>query len=58
MGAIIQTDEYPPFTKELNVCGTLIARDDVSDVFMMRVKIIGEMFSIHIDRYVKAAETC
>ena len=38
MVSIIQTDEYPPFTKELTVCGiTLIARDDVSDVFMMRV---------------------
>ena len=34
MGSIIQTDEYPPFTKKLSVCGiTLIARDDVSDVF-------------------------
>ena len=44
MGSIIQTDEYPPFTKKLTVCGiTLIARDDVSDVFMMRVgQTIGE----------------
>ncbi len=49
IGSIIQTDEYPPFTKKLTVCGiTLIARDDVSDVFMMRVgKTILEMFSIH-----------
>ena len=48
IGSIIQTDEYPPFTKKLTVCGiTLIARDDVSDVFMMRVgQTIGEMFSI------------
>ena len=38
MESIIQTDEYPPFTKKLTVCGiTLVARDDVSDVFMMRV---------------------
>ena len=49
IGAIIQTDEYPPFTKKLNACGiTLIARDDASDVFMMRVgQTIGEMFLIH-----------
>ena len=49
MGSIIQTDVYPPFTKKLTVCGiTLIARDDVSDVFMIRVgQTIGEMFSIH-----------
>ena len=49
MTSIIQTDEYPPFTKKLTVCGiTLISRDDVSDVFMMRVgQTIGEMFSIH-----------
>ena len=38
MGAIIQTDEYPPFTKKLTVCGIiLISRDAVSDVFMIRV---------------------
>ena len=49
MESIIQTNEYPPFTKKLSVCGiTLVARDDVSDVFMMRVgQTIGEMFSIH-----------
>ena len=49
MESIIQTDEYPPFTKKLSVCGiTLVARDDVSDVFMLRVgQTIGEMFSIH-----------
>ena len=49
VGSIIQTDKYPPFTKKLIVCGiTLIARDDVSDVFMMRVgQTISEMFSIH-----------
>ena len=49
MGSIIQTDEYPPFTKKLTVCGiTLIARDDVSDVFMMKVEqTVGEMFLIH-----------
>ena len=35
--------------KKLSVCGiTLVARDDVSDVFMLRVgQTIGEMFSIH-----------
>ena len=49
MESITQTDEYPPFIKKLTVCGiTLVARDDVSDVFMIRVsQIIGEMFSIH-----------
>ena len=49
MGSIIQTDEYPPFTKKLTVCGiTLIARNAVSNVFMMKVgQTIGEMFSIH-----------
>ena len=50
IGSIIQTDEYPPFTKETYCLWyySIIARDDVSDVFMMRVgQTIGEMFSIH-----------
>ena len=49
IGSIIQTDEYLPFTKKLTVCGiTLIARDGVSDVFMMKVgQTVGEMFLIH-----------
>ena len=48
MESITQTDEYLPFTKKLTVCGiTLVARSDVSDVFMMKVgQTIGEMFSI------------
>jgi len=49
MDSIIYTDKYSPFTKKLTVCGiTLIAREDVSDIFMMRVgKTISEMFLIY-----------
>ena len=49
MGSIIQTDEYLPFTKKLSVCGiTLVARDDVSEVLMMRVgQTICELFLFH-----------
>ncbi len=43
---IIQTDEYPPFTKKLTVNGMiLIGRDDISDDFMKNVaRTITEMF--------------
>lgn len=46
VGEIIQSAEYPPFTKQLSVYGiTLIARDDISDVFMQNVaSTITEMF--------------
>ncbi len=43
---IIQTDEYPPFTKKLTVNGMiLIGRDNISDDFMKNVaRTITEMF--------------
>ena len=46
VGEIIQSAEYPPFTKQLSVYGiTLIARDDISDVFMQNVaNAITDMF--------------
>ena len=46
VGEIIQSAEYPPFTKQLSVYGiTLIARDDISDVFMQNVaNTITDMF--------------
>ena len=35
-GQVEPSDEYPPFTKSLLVCGiTFVARDDVSDGFML-----------------------
>ena len=47
IGEIITSDEYPPFTKKLTVCGiTLIARDEISNEFMRNVAItISEMFT-------------
>ena len=46
VGEIIESEDYPPFTKELNVYGiTLIARDDISDNFMLNIaNTIIEMF--------------
>ena len=46
VGEIIQSAEYPPFTKQLSVYGiTLIARDDISDVFMQNLaNTITDMF--------------
>ena len=53
VGEIIESEDYPPFTKELNVYGiTLIARDDISDNFMLNIaNTIIEMFpkSVNID---------
>ena len=41
-----RSEDYPPFTKELNVYGiTLIGRDDISDDFMLNIaNTIIEMF--------------
>jgi len=49
LDSIQQTSHYPPFTKKLTVCGiTLIARDDVSNLFMKNVaQTIADMFIIH-----------
>ena len=46
VGEIIESEDYPPFTKELNVYGiTLIGRDDISDDFMLNIaNTIIEMF--------------
>jgi len=46
VGEIIESENYPPFTKELNVYGiTLIGRDDISDDFMLNIaNTIIEMF--------------
>ena len=51
VGSIIPTENYPPFTKKLDVCGiTLIARDEISNNFMQNVgNTISEMFSITPD---------
>ncbi len=45
---VVPTDEYPPFTKKITVYGyTLVARDDITDDFMLRVaKTITEMFPL------------
>ncbi len=45
-GDVVPTDEYPPFTKKLSVCGiTLIGRDEISNGFMRQVaRTIEEMF--------------
>ncbi|MCT4620091.1 MAG: hypothetical protein N4A62_11955 [Marinisporobacter sp.] len=44
---IIQTNEYKPFTKKMVVYGiTFVAKDDVSDEFMLKVaKTMKEMFT-------------
>ena len=49
LDSIQQISHYPPFTKKLTVCGvTLIARDDVSNLFMKNVaQTIADMFIIH-----------
>ena len=46
VGDIIQSGKYPPFTKQISAYGiTLIARDDISNVFMQNVaNTISEMF--------------
>ena len=51
VGEIIESVDYPPFTKELNVYGiTLIARDDISDNFMVNIaNTIIEMFPKSVD---------
>ena len=51
VGEIIESEDYPPFTKELNVYGiTLIARDDISDNFMLNIaNTIIEMFPKSVD---------
>ena len=51
VGEIIESEDYPPFTKELNVYGiTLIARDDISDNFMVNIaNTIIEMFPKSVD---------
>ena len=48
IGNILLSDQFPPFIKSLDVCGIkLIARDDISDKFMMNIaKTISEMFDI------------
>jgi len=48
-GNVEPTNEYPPFNKKLDVCGiTLVAREDVSNLFMERVsKTIQEIFVIN-----------
>ena len=49
IGNIVLSDQFPPFIKSLDVCGIkLIARDDISDEFMMNIaKTISEMFAIN-----------
>ena len=49
IGNIVSSDQFPPFNKSLDVCGIkLIARDDISDEFMMNIaKTISEMFDIN-----------
>ena len=49
IGNIVPSDQFPPFNKSLDVCGIkLIARDDISDEFMMNIaKTISEMFDIN-----------
>ena len=49
LDSIQQISHYPPFTKKITVCGvTLIARDDVSNLFMKNVaQTIADMFIIH-----------
>ena len=49
IGNILLSDQFPPFIKSLDVCGIkLIARDDISDEFMMNIaKTISEMFAIN-----------
>ena len=49
LDSIEKTGSYPPFTKKLTVCGiVLVARDDVSDLFMEKVaRTIAEMFTVH-----------
>lgn len=51
VGEIIESEDYPPFTKELNVYGiTLIARDDISNNFMLNIaNTIIEMFPKSVD---------
>ena len=51
VGEIIESEHYPPFTKELNVYGiTLIGRDDISDDFMLNIaNTIIEMFPQSVD---------
>ena len=51
IGNIEPTDNYPPFTKKLEVCGiTMIARDEISNDFMQNVcNTISKMFSITSD---------
>ncbi len=48
IGNIILSDQFPPFIKSLDVYGIeLIARDDISDEFMINIaKTISEMFAI------------
>ena len=48
IGNIVLSDQFPPFNKSLDVCGIkLIARDDISDDFMINIaKTISEMFAI------------
>lgn len=47
--SVRSTDEFPPFTKKLTVCGiTLIAREDVADLFMEKVAAaVSAMFAVH-----------
>ena len=49
IGNIVLSDQFPPFNKSLDVCGIkLIARDDISDEFMINIaKTISEMFAIN-----------
>ena len=49
IGNIVLSDQFPPFNKSLDVCGIkLIARDDISDDFMINIaKTISEMFAIN-----------
>ena len=49
IGNIVLSDQFPPFIKSLDVYGIkLIARDDISDEFMMNIaKTISEMFAIY-----------
>jgi len=51
IGEITYSDEYPPFTKKLKVCGiTIIARDEISNEFMTNIAItISEMFTTTSD---------
>ena len=49
IGNIVLSDQFPPFNKSLDVFGIkLIARDDISDDFMINIaKTISEMFAIN-----------